>query len=328
MKRALYRASPSPWLIRLLAVGLAAAELAGCHSAAPGTRDILFQAQQPSGTEDIYALRLKDLSIRRIVSADTFSSRALSARSPDNRSIVFVREFGDSGHLYILDSPQGTPRRLASNLKGFFVFPDWSSNGRHVLFAAGSDPTHMAVYLVNADGSGLRAVLNDSLAYRCPSWAPDGQEVAVAAYVATRSQIMILDLRTGLRRTVLAPDTAYVDCPQWSPSGAQLLVTVYRGTAGLYEETPRPYGANLALLNLKNMQFDAVTDVQGLNNYGRWSPDGEWITFQSDRHVAKLPDSTGGPALFDSLEIYIVRPDGSDLRRLTRNAYFDAHPSW
>jgi Tol biopolymer transport system component len=217
---------------------------------------------------------------------------------------------------------------MAANLKGFFAFPDWSSNGRQVLFAAGSDPAHMAVYLVNADGSGLRAVLNDSLAYRCPSWAPDGQEVAVAAYAASRSQVMILHLRTGLRRTVLAPDTAYVDCPQWSPSGHQLLVTVYRGTAGLYEGTPRSYGANLALLNLQNLQFDAVTDAHGLNNYGRWSPDGEWITFQSDRHVAGLPDSTGRPALFDSLEIYIVRQDGSGLRRLTRNTYFDAHPSW
>lgn len=317
-----------PWLVRALAVGLASAELAGCYSSAPATRDILFQAHQPGGTEDIYALRLKDLTIRRIVSADTLSSRALPAWSPDNRAIVFVREFGDSGQLYVLDSLQGTPRRLAANLKGFFAFPDWSFNGRQVLFTAGSDPAHMAVYLVDADGSGLRAVLNDSLAYRCPSWAPDGQKVAVAAYAASRSQIMILELRTGLRRTVLAPDTAYVDCPQWSLSGAQLLVTVYRGTTGLYEDTPRSYGANLALLNLQTLQFAAVTDARGLNNYGRWSPDGDWITFQSDRHVVTLPDSTGGSALFDSLEIYIVRPDGSDLRRLTRNAYFDAHPSW
>jgi predicted dithiol-disulfide oxidoreductase (DUF899 family) len=30
----------------------------------------------------------------------------------------------------------------------------------------------------------------------------------------------------------------------------------------------------------------------------------------------------------DSLEIYIVRRDGTHMRRLTHNGHFDAHPSW
>ena len=101
--------------------------------------------------------------------------------------------------------------------------------------------------------------------------------------------------RLGVRRRVVTLDTAYVDRPQWSPDGTALLLTVYPGTAGLYEEVPREYGSNLALLDLQSWRLSAVT--------------------------AKQPRS-------DSPEIYIVRPDGTGLRRLTWNTYFDAHPSW
>lgn len=302
--------------------------LTACSTRDPGVRDILFQSQRPGGTEDIYALRVRDLASRRLVVADTVSSRALPAWSPDDRSIVFTREFGDTAQLYILDSLSGTPRRLARELQGFVAFPDWSPDGTRLLFDAGPSQDHLAVYLIQSDGSGLSALLKDSLAYRCPSWAPDGHRFAVSAYGRGRSQIIIVDVSTGTRRTVLAPDTAYVDCPQWAPNGDALVLTVYRGTAGLYEKARRGYGSNLAVLDLQTLRFRAITDGHGLNNYGRWSRDARWIVFQSDRHALPLPDSAGEPPRFDSLEIYMVQPDGSHLRRLTRNTYFDAHPSW
>jgi Tol biopolymer transport system component len=302
--------------------------VAACRPAGPQARDILFQATRPGGTEDIYALRVDDLTTRRLVAADSFSSRALPAWSPDGRSIVFTREFGDTAQLYVLGSVGATPRRLAEELHGFFAFPDWSPDGRQILFSAGPDPAHPAVYLIRADGSGLRAVLQDSLAYRCPSWSPDGRRFVVSAYAAGRSRILVVDLGTGARRTLLAPDSAYVDCPQWSPRGDLLLITVYRGTSGLYEGKTRKYGGNLATFDLATGRFTALTDGRGLNNYGHWSRDARWVVFQSDRHVRHLPDSTGAPPMFDSLEIYVVRSDGGGLRRLTTNAYFDAHPSW
>jgi Tol biopolymer transport system component len=293
----------------------------------PGRRDILFQAQPPGGTEDIYALRVRDSRISRLVAADTLSSRSLPAWSPDGRSIAFTREFGDTAQLYVLDSLSGTPRQLATNLKAFFAFPDWSPDGTRLLFSAGTHERY-GVYVIRADGSELRAVLQDELTYRCPSWAPNGREFAVSTYEKGRSRILIVDINTGARRTVLSPDTAYADCPQWSPRGGELLITLYRGTASLYQEDRREYGSNLALLDLNTLKFRAITDGRGLNNYGRWSWDGEWIVFQSNRQEPALPDSTDGLPRYETLEIYIVRRDGTGLRRLTRNHYFDGHPSW
>lgn len=48
--------------------------------------------------------------------------------------------------------------------------------------------------------------------------------------------------------------------------------------------------------------------------YPAWSPDGEWIVFNAS------PDINS--------DIYRVRPDGTDLARLTDSPTVDAHPAW
>jgi Tol biopolymer transport system component len=53
----------------------------------------------------------------------------------------------------------------------------------------------------------------------------------------------------------------------------------------------------------------------GDNRWPTWSPDGRWIAFVSDR------DEPHG-------ELYIVRADGSDIRRLTSNAVAESMPDW
>lgn len=48
--------------------------------------------------------------------------------------------------------------------------------------------------------------------------------------------------------------------------------------------------------------------------YAEWSPDGTQLTFTSDRHGDR--------------EIYLMRADGSDVRRLTSDAAEDTRPRW
>ena len=45
-----------------------------------------------------------------------------------------------------------------------------------------------------------------------------------------------------------------------------------------------------------------------------WSHDGDWIVFSSLRH--------------NNSEIFIIRKDGNELKRLTNNQYQDEEPSW
>jgi tricorn protease len=59
---------------------------------------------------------------------------------------------------------------------------------------------------------------------------------------------------------------------------------------------------------------------KGGNSQGpSFSPDGQWIAFTA--YFDGFNDING-------CEIYIIRTDGTDLRRLTKNDYCDYQPRW
>jgi Tol biopolymer transport system component len=243
--------------------------------------------------------------------------------------MAFIREFDDHSQLYVLDSVGGTPRELAAQLHEPLAWPDWSPDGTSILFTTELSDHQGAVYVIHRDGSGLRRVLPDSVSLRCPSWAPDGHQFAVSAYRTGRSSIVAVEVESGAARTLLGSDTTFLDCPQWSPNGDAIVLTIVSGGTAIWEVDPLDaWRSRLGILDLKSGELRLLVDGPGLNNYGHWSRDGRWIVFQSNRHAAPRIDSLPLRDRFRSLEIYIVRPDGSDLRRLTTNGYYDGHPSW
>lgn len=67
----------------------------------------------------------------------------------------------------------------------------------------------------------------------------------------------------------------------------------------------------------------ALTETIGFDEGGVFSPDGQWIAFVSQRD-----DDHNGLIGRPKLEIYVMRPDGSDVRRLTNDPAWDSNPTW
>ena len=109
----------------------------------------------------------------------------------------------------------------------------WSPDGRSIAYTGpDSDPKvdDLHVYVMNADGSGVRQVTHLPAAQgraQVPDWSADGRRLALqASFVGGdhhRGELWVVDVASGDGRKIGAHDAAYVDeCPAWFPDGRRL----------------------------------------------------------------------------------------------------------
>jgi Tol biopolymer transport system component len=65
-----------------------------------------------------------------------------------------------------------------------------------------------------------------------------------------------------------------------------------------------------------------ITDGEFGSSFPSWSPDSSRIVFQSDRTD---PDVTDG---YEIQDVFTMRPDGTDVLKITDSLGFSGHPSW
>lgn len=302
---------------------------AGTACARPNTnlREILFQAQRPGDTEDLYLMTFATGVTHRLTHGERAFANSYAQWSPDGQRIAFIREFDDHNELFVLDSVSAVPRLLPTPGLRSIGWPDWSPDGTRLLIPAGPDWRRQKLYVLQMDGAGLHAISADSDSYSCASWSPDGRKVVASQNVSASSLVVTIEVMTGVREVLASSDTTELGCPDWSPDGKTILVSVYHGTSAQREVADRAY-ADLALLDVSSRALRALTQGPGVNNHGRWDHSGQWIVFQCTPNPSAGRDTTVRRRFFTSLEICAIRQDGTGRRQLTNNDYFDAHPSW
>ena len=187
---------------------------------------------------------------------------------------------------------------------------------RHqVLFNRYQTPV-MTVFIADADGAEARALVPDWGLEYSPSFSPDGRWVVFTAEPAGQADVYrIRPDGTGIEQ--LTDHPAFDDQGDLSPDGRTLafVSTRARGTADVW------------LLDLASRTASNLTDHPSGNFRPRWSPDGAWIAFTSDRDA----EPGNQPGMWEHLQstgVYLVRPDGTGLRRLTGPGGVAGSPSW
>ena len=94
------------------------------------------------------------------------------AQSPDGKRVAFSA----LTHIYAVDLPSGTPKRVTKDQNREFQ-PAWSPDGQWLAYVTWSaEGGH--IWKVRADGSGAAQQLTQVPAYyRDPVWSPDGQRI-------------------------------------------------------------------------------------------------------------------------------------------------------
>lgn len=88
---------------------------------------------------------------------------------------------------------------------------------------------------------------------------------------------------------------------------------------------------DLFVKDLSDGTLERLTDALGYNAEGAYSPDGEWIVFSSNREAYQRPLTPEERERFEVdkayfADLYLMRSDGTELRRLTSAPGYDGGP--
>ncbi|HET7450143.1 MAG TPA: hypothetical protein VFJ78_06060 [Gaiellaceae bacterium] len=180
--------------------------------------------------------------------------------------------------------------------------PVWAPRGDRL--AATRSHSGSNTYAFAADGSARERL--PFAVDTTPVWSPDGSRVLVVSEESVR--IQIVRLVDGVVEAVLPIEG---NEPVWSPDGTLIALQSNQSDDVLQIYLVRPNGTDVRRLTSDRNNSDG--NLTGAYS-AAWSPDGRRLAFASDRD---------GDA-----EIYIVRVDGTGLRKVTRNLVEDANPSW
>ncbi len=218
----------------------------------------------------------------------------------------------------------------------------------HTRIAFSNDSTgHKEIYLVDYDGKGLTQLTRDNSIALLPRWSPDGQRLFYTTYRYRNPDVFEINLA----ERKIKPLSLYqgVNLPGGvSPDGSEIVLTLSRG------RTP-----NIYVMNLKTKKLRQLTKGYNVDSSATFSPDNNYVAFVSDRsgnpQIYSLEQATGElkrltrlnwcdspewspsgewivfagrESARDSMDIYLVDPTGSQLRRLTRNAGSNEDPTW
>ena len=276
----------------------------------PDGKSIAFSSGR-GGNRDIYVMRSDGSHERRLTRnpADEWVARW----SPDGRKLLFNRSSPFWSFIYVINADGTGEQRLADGDRG-----SWSPDGRKILFRRAIDPSRRLLgrsqlYLMNADGSGQRAL---TPAWPMPAWqmstglgwSPDGRKIVFSALHNGNQDVYVIDADgTGLRRLTRDPDADAI--PVWSPDGRKIAFVEgpqLGGAAG--------YGPHeLWVMNADGSGKRKLTGREvGPDTPVSWAPDSRTLAYSG------MPRG----------EIYVVNADGRGRRNLTRSPSFDSDPVW
>jgi Tol biopolymer transport system component len=291
-------------------------------SLSPDGRRLVFQSDR-SGS-DIWVMNVDGTGLARLTRRDSEEEEGNNLEpqwSPDGTRIAFTsnRERRTNGgasglyDVYVMDADGRNPRNVSLSLGdelGFDVrLSGWSPGGQVVFESTDviGGAWHHRVYLVNEDGSGLRALFPGGVDHS-PAWSPDGSRVAFISRRDGGEWLYVMNADGSDAR----PLTSANRLPGWSNDGREMAYTPWS-----------PDGTRIAFQRWDNVFTWGTLHVIGVDGaeplqltaeittFNGWSPRGDRIAFTSRR---------GG-----SSDVYSIHPGGGDHVNLTSQLSADLY---
>ena len=273
---------------------------------------ILFDSNR-AGTTEIYTIGSNGSGPQRITSSPSGIFNRLPDWSPDCSKIAFQsnREARDNRDIYVMAADGSRVRRITTH-EASDESPAWSPDGSRIAFASDRGDGE-AIWVVGVDGTGLQRIASGSSPAFQPAWSPDGRHIAFITGSDDNWDLFVARSDgSEIRNLTITPDR-HEGGPAWSPDGREIAFDALRD--GHWE---------IYLVHADGSNERRLTHNMSMDARPGWSPDGNEIVFHSTRAFG----TDGDIKNWSEVELYVVRNDGKNARRLTNNQHFDAHPDW
>jgi WD40-like Beta Propeller Repeat len=232
------------------------------------------------------------------------------------------------GHNEIASiNPNGTDQRFVTTYPDSGWWPAWSPDGTQIAYLR----NFYDLYKVNADGTGITALDPQASSTGAPTWAPDGTKLAYISNPYT-AFLEIINADGSDKHALPLGASQMGGDPAWSPAGEPI------ASNGIWTFNPDGSGTTRVTSagekpdwspDYQRLVFEfnsglattvvgtgVITPIPGTGGFYDpvWSPDGNLIA------------ATGPGGLGTGNEIYTMKPDGSDITRIT--FFGGSQPSW
>ncbi|MBT5536031.1 hypothetical protein HOK31_23370, partial [Candidatus Poribacteria bacterium] len=325
----------------------------------PDGERMLFSSDSAGGNPTVYVMNADGTNQTQI--SHTASGGSEPTWSADIAQQAFARPVG--GRQQVAGIIYEYRRSFVSAVRarpGTQRSPAWSPNGRDIIWEEQAPDGQYDLWVKPLGSTSLTQLTNGTEDDLDPSWAPDGQAIALRR----EGDIWLMGLAdsegTRITASVAATDrdpawSPFIDLPpdplentriayvswtlgghrgihivnydgaddhwivrdahnaDWSPDGTQLVfATTYEPPMG-----GQLLNSDIWVVDADGSDFIRLTSDAAYgpdDTHPSWSPDGSQIAFVSNRD--------------GNQELYIVRTDGTDMRRLTFTTDHEQSPVW
>lgn len=322
----------------------------------PSGSEIYFSSAR-GGNNDIYVMNPDGSNVRRVTTGTANAAFWRPRVSPDGGELLALSnadgvteihrmeiDGSDRSRLTAPSGPYVDDAPLSSACQGFssLASANWSWT-RNAIAITGDCGGEYGIYVYDVEADVLERIETYVERPSSPVWSHSGNEFVFTASYGNLRDVFTLDLASGNTKR-LTNDSAWGGDMSWGPADQWLAVygptderwNIYRmsldgrervrlnrdNDAQYYNITwasgggAYAYTATNAIMVQRTGAEDPmrVSPPRLWSVMPHWSPLGDWLVFDGG-------DGSGW-------ELYLVRPDGSDLTRLTQNGPIDSNASW
>lgn len=214
---------------------------------------------------------IPQLRIQHVNLEDDFNN--FPTYSPDGSKIAFlassIASRNGAKSLKIKNLLTGSSKAIVESpedpLEWGYSEPDWSPNGKYLVFANG----FYGIHVIDTTGQNVEKITEFGFS---PKWSPDGKQIVFASEIPGgiwgRSELFLYDFAKDSINKIVSSENESFSSPSWSPDGKWIVCVGNLGSK-----------ANLWIVNPVTYELTNILSFASTIHSCRWSPLGNNIYF-------------------------------------------------